>query len=102
MTSIARHTESPSQQFWSQHSIQMSQFQPFFCSQMSLPLWTSNKDQTELYHQQQQITRSNHSIKILYQLSTQLKILKIHTNNQQPQADTGANVLATNDINIPI
>ena len=67
---------------------------------MSLPLWMPNEDQTELYCHQQQITRSNHSIKILYQPSTQLKRLKIHTNNQQPQADTGANVSATNDINI--
>ena len=100
MTSIARHTEKSSQQFWSQHSIQPSQFQPFFCSQMSLPLWMSNKDLTELYCHQQQINRSNHSIKMLYQPLTWLKILKIHTNNQLPQADTGANVSATNDINI--
>ena len=67
---------------------------------MSLPLWMPNEDQTELYCHQQQITRSNHSIKMLYQPSTQLRILKIHSNNQLPQADTGANVSATNDINI--
>ena len=100
MTSIARLTEKSCQRFWSQHSIQPSQFQPFFCSQMSLTLLMTNEDQTELYRHQQQITRSNNSVKKLYQTTTQLKILNIQTNNIQPQTDTGANVSATNDINI--
>ena len=59
-----------------------------------------NENQNELYRHQQQITRSNHSIKMLYQPSTQLRILKIYSNNQLPQSDTGANVSSTNDINI--
>ena len=67
---------------------------------MALPLWMPNEDQTELYCHQQQITRSNNSVKKLYQTTTQLKILNIQTNNIQPQTDTGANVSATNDINI--